>query len=282
MSEKSHQTATTTILPQSGWNSINLKELWYFRELFYFLTWRDLKIRYKQTILGIGWAVLQPVCTMLIFTIFFGRLASMPSDGIPYSLFALTGLIPWVFFSNGVNNATNGIVSDANLIKKVYFPKVIIPTSSVSAALFDFLVASTLLFSLLPFYQIYPSMRLLLYPFAICFCYFTSLGISLWLSGLNVLFRDIRYVIPFILQTWMFLTPIAYPSSLVPESWRLIYGLNPMVGVIDLYRWIVLGGSYEVGIQPGAFSLSIIISITTFFTGLYYFYKIESSFADVI
>lgn len=272
----------TLIAPSKGWSFIKLHELWIFRELFYFLAWRDVKVRYKQTILGIVWVILQPLVSMAIFTLFFGRLAQIPSDGVPYSLFALTGLVPWLFFTNGVNNASQSVVSEANLIKKVYFPRLIVPTATIAAAFCDFLFSFAFLFLVLPFYDIYPTTRFLFFPILTFFMIITALGISYWLSAFNVLFRDIKYTIPFLMQIWMFMTPIVYPSSLLPESWRFLFSLNPMVGIVEGFRWIILGNILQESFLSSHLVISFCVGALLFVTGALYFRKIETTFADVV
>lgn len=264
--------------PQKSSGNI-FSELWAYRELFYFLTWRNVKIRYKQTILGIGWVILQPLCNMLIFTIFFGKLANIPSGTVPYSLFALTGLIPWTFFSNGVTLATNSVVGDANLITKVYFPRILIPISSISAGMIDMVFMLLMLLLLFPFYGIMPHLGLCLLPVVILYLYMATIGVGVWLSALNVLFRDIRYIIPFMIQLWLFLTPIVYPVSLLPEKWQIPYSLNPMVGVVETFRWAVLVQNETNFLVIG---VSALVSLFLFVTGILYFRKTETSFADVV
>jgi lipopolysaccharide transport system permease protein len=228
---------TQIIKPTTGWFSFRLAELWRHRELIYFLTWRDVKVRYKQTALGIAWAVLQPALSMVVFSLFFGRLAKVPSDGIPYPAFAYAALVPWTFFASGLTQTSNSIVGSAALVTKIYFPRLSLPMASVLAGLIDLLVSMLLLAVIMIFYSIKVTAAILWLPVFLALAVITSLGVGLWLSALNVQYRDVRYVLPFLVQLWMFATPIAYPSSLLPEQWRALYALNPMVGVVEGFRW---------------------------------------------
>lgn len=269
----------SVIEPEKGWVALDLRTLFGYRELFYFLTWRDIKIRYKQTILGAAWAILQPFLTMIIFSIFFGRLAEMPSDGLPYPLFCFSGLALWAFFSNGLTFSTMSMVREANTIKKIYFPRLIIPTSSIISGLVDFLLAFTVLLGMMVFYKIGPNWHVLFLPLFVLLAVITALGVGLWLSALNVLFRDVQYAVPFLVQAWLFLTPIAYPSSLLNGVWKTIYGINPMAGVIDGFRWALFG----MPTKPGPMLLvSVSVSIIVFISGAYYFKRMEKVFADVV
>ena len=261
-----------------GRPALRLQELWTHRELLYFLTWRDIKVRYKQTALGVTWALLQPLAGMLIFTIFFGHLADVGSDGLPYVLFSYSGLVLWTFFSNGVAQSSNSLVASASLLTKVYFPRLVIPLGAVVAGFLDLLLGLCLLAVLMAVYGVAPPPAVFLAPFFLLLLLTTVLGVGLWLSALNVKYRDVRYVVPFMTQLWLFATPIAYPSSLLDEPWRTLYGLNPMVGVIDGFRWAVLGGP-----SPGwALALSIVSASVVFVSGLYYFRRMERDFADII
>ncbi len=259
--------------------SLRLKELLEFHELIYFLTWRDLKVRYKQTALGVIWAVLQPLLTMVVFTIFFGRLAKIPSDGVPYPIFSYTALLPWQLFANGVTNSSNSLVNNSNLITKIYFPRLIMPMSSVAGGLADFFVSFLVLMGMMIYYGITPTWAILTLPFFILLATATSFSVGLWLSAINVKYRDVRYTVPFLTQIWLFLTPIAYPSSLVPEKWRFIYGLNPMAGVVEGFRWALLGKSNQ---DWHMISASVIIVIVLLIGGLIYFRRMERTFADII
>jgi lipopolysaccharide transport system permease protein len=266
------------IRPSRGWLNLNLRELWAYRELLYFLVWRDIKVRYKQTALGAAWAVLQPVLTMLVFSVFFGRLAKVPSDGIPYPVFAYAALLPWQLFAYALTESANSLVSSQNLIKKVYFPRLVVPISSVLAGLVDFAISFCVLLCLMLYYRIVPTWAVLMLPVFVLFALATALAVGLWLSALNVEFRDVRYTIPFLTQFWMFATPVAYPSSLVPERWRPLLGLNPMAGVVDGFRWALLGQSTS----PGPLLwVSIAAVAVLLMGGLMYFKRMESTFADV-
>lgn len=269
----------TLLKPASGWVSLNLGEVWRFRELLYFLTWRDVIVRYKQTALGASWAIIQPFLTMVVFSLFFGHLASMPSDGIPYPVFSFAALVPWTFFANGLTQSSNSLVGSANLIQKVYFPRLMIPAASVLGGVIDFILAFVVLLGMMAFYRIVPSINVLWLPGFLLLALITSLGVGLWLSALNVRFRDVRYVVPFITQFWLFATPIAYPSSLLEEPWRTIYGLNPMVGVVEGVRWALLGTKTA----PGAMiAVSSLTSVLVLVSGAYYFRRMEKAFADII
>ena len=259
--------------------SLNLKELWEYHELLYFLVWRDIKVRYKQTALGVTWAILQPLLTMVVFTIFFGRLAKVPSDGLPYPIFSFAALLPWQLFSNALTTSSTSLVANRDLITKVYFPRLIIPLSSTLAGLVDFCIAFFVLIGMMVYYGIVPTSAVVTLPLFVLLAIVTSLAISLWLSALNVRYRDVRFTIPFLTQFWLFITPIAYPSSLVPEKWRLIYGLNPMAGVVEGFRWALLGKSNETG---PLIIVSVIIVIIMLIGGLIYFRYTEKTFADIV
>jgi homopolymeric O-antigen transport system permease protein len=262
-----------------GLVSLRLGELWQYRELLYFLIWRDVKVRYKQTALGIAWAVVQPFFTMVIFSLFFGRLAKMPSDGVPYPLFAYCALVPWGFFANGLNMGSNSLVESANLIRKVYLPRLAIPIATVLSGGVDFLVSFLLLLGMMTYYGRLPGIAVVWLPLLLLLGLVTALGVSLWLSALNVQYRDVRYTIPFLTQIWMFATPIAYPSSLVPEAWQPLYGLNPMVGVVEGFRWALLG----TATRPGPMLIvSSLAALAILITGTMYFRYTEKTFADVV
>jgi len=267
------------ISPSRGWVALKLGELWEYRELLYFLVWRDIKVRYKQTVLGIAWAIIQPFFTMIVFSLFFGRLAKMPSDGMPYPIFSYAALVPWSFFANGLSMASNSLVDSANLIKKVYFPRLAIPLATVLSGIVDFVLAFVMLLGMMLYFGIVPTIDVLWLPFFLMLALLTSLGVSLWLSAMNVQFRDVRYTIPFLTQLWLFATPIAYPSSLLSEPWRTLYGINPMVGVVEGFRWALLG----TNTSPGPIIIvSSFVSLSLMVSGAFYFRRMEKTFADVV
>jgi lipopolysaccharide transport system permease protein len=267
------------IEPSRGWVSLKLRELWEYRELLYFLIWRDVKVRYKQSVLGAAWAIIQPFFTMVVFSLFFGKLAKIPSDGIPYPIFSYTALVPWAFFANGLNQASNSLVGSSNLITKVYFPRLAMPIASVLGGFVDFVLAFIMLIGMILYYGMAPTLNVVWLPFFLMLAFITSLGASLWLSAMYVQFRDVRHIVPFMTQIWLFATPIAYPSSLLSEPWRTIYGINPMVGVVEGFRWALLG----VGNAPGAIIIvSSAVAITLLLSGAFYFRRMERTFADVV
>jgi lipopolysaccharide transport system permease protein len=267
------------IAPSRGWASLKLHDLWEYRELLYFLIWRDVKDRYKQTALGIVWAVLQPFFVMVIFSLFFGRLAKMPSDGVPYPIFAYTALIPWTFFAYGVAQASNSLVTNSNLINKIYFPRLAIPIASVLGGLVDFVPAFAVLLGMMFYYGLYPGIDAFWLPGFLLLSLITSLGIGIGLAALNVHFRDVRYTVPFLLQCWLFATPIAYPSSLLSEPWKTVYAINPMVGVVEGFRWALLG----TGPAPGAMIVvSSCAALALLISAALYFRRLERNFADVV
>lgn len=273
-------TPITFIQPTRGWVSLRLQEIWEFRELLYFLLWRDLKVRYKQTALGAAWAIIQPFMTMVVFNLFFGRLAHVPSDGIPYPIFTYTALVPWTFFANGLNQSSNSLVGSAHLITKVYFPRLTIPLASVLSGILDFSIAFVVLLLLMFYYDISITAQALWMPFFFLLALMTALGVGLWLSAVNVKFRDVRYVVPFLIQFWMFATPIAYPSSLLSDPWRTVYAINPMVGVVEGFRWSLLGSTASV---PGTMTLiSFAMAFLVLISGAFYFRRMEKSFADMV
>lgn len=265
--------------PLKGRVSLKLREVWEYRELLYFLTWRDIKVRYKQTLLGASWAIIQPVCIMLVFSLFFGRLARMPSDGIPYPLFSFAALVPWTFFAYGLNQSSNSLVASANLIQKVYFPRLVIPLSSIFSGIVDFLLAFLVLLGMMSFYRFFPGIRLVWLPALLLLGLVTALGVGLWLAALNVRYRDVRYMVPFITQFWLFATPIAYPSSLLPEPWRTLYGLNPMVGVVEGFRWALLNTQKA---PAPMLAVSSLVALGILVGGAFYFGRMEQTFADVV
>ena len=268
------------IQPSKGWVSLQLGELWRYRELLYFLTWRDIKVRYKQTVLGAAWAVLQPFMTMIVFSLFFGGLAKIPSDGVPYPIFSYAALVPWTFFATGLSMSSNSLVGSANLIKKVYFPRLAIPIATVLSGAVDFLIAFVVLIGMMLFFGIVPTANVIFLPFFVLLAFVTSLGVGLWLSAMNVQFRDVRYTVPFLTQFWMFITPIAYPSSMIEnETLRAIYGINPMAGVVEGFRWALLGTDSAPG---PVIIVSSIAALFLLISGLYYFRRMEKTFADVV
>ena len=265
--------------PSKGLLSLKLGDVWEYRELLYFLVWRDVKVRYKQTALGAAWAILQPVMTMLVFSVFFGRLAKVPSDGVPYPVFAFTALLPWQLFAYALSESSNSLVSNQNLITKVYFPRLVIPIAGVLAGLVDFAISFAVLLGLMWYYGIAPTPAIALLPLFVLFAIVTALAVGLWLSALNVKYRDVRYTIPFLTQFWMFATPVAYPASLVPERWRALYGLNPMAGVVEGFRWALLGKEHSPG---PLLAVSIVAVALLLVGGLIYFKKTEALFADLV
>lgn len=266
------------IAPAHGWEGLELRDLWKYRELLYFLTWRDIKVRYKQTLLGAAWAILQPVLTMVIFSLIFGQLAHLPSEGIPYPIFTYTALLPWQLFAFALTNSSNSLVGSQGLVSKVYFPRLVIPIASVLPGLVDFAISFVVLIGMMIFYQVPLTARVLILPMFLLLALASALGVGLWLSALNVEYRDIRYVVPFLTLFWQYATPVAYSSTLIPEKWRLLYGLNPMTGVVEGFRWALLG-SGEVG---GMLWISIAIILFLVAGGLAYFRRMEATFADVI
>ena len=279
MHESNSQMQITVIEPVKGWVSFDLKEVWNYRELLYILAKRDIKVRYKQTIFGGLWAIIQPFFMMVVFTLFFGRLAKVPSDGIPYPIFVYAGLLPWTYFANALSASGNSLVGSANLITKVYFPRLIIPASASLAGLLDFFVAMIVLGAMMIYYQFAPNISILLLPCLVSLTFLCAVGVGLWLSALNVEYRDIRYVIPFLIQLWMFVSPVIYPVSMLKEEYRWLLALNPMGGVIEAYRSSLLG---HMPVNWFLLSLSTIIILILFISGLYYFRRMERSFADVV
>ncbi|MBX7221902.1 MAG: ABC transporter permease [Blastocatellia bacterium] len=269
----------TRIQASRGWVSLKLAEVWEFRELLYFLIWRDVKVRYKQTLVGAGWAIIQPVFTMAVFSIFFGRLAKMPSDGIPYPVFSLAALVPWTFFANALTQAANSLATNANLVTKVYFPRLIIPTAGVLAGLFDLAISFVVLVGLMGYYGIFPKVQMLAFPLFIGLAVVAAMGVGLWMAAVNVEYRDVRYALPFVVQFWMFATPIAYSSTLVPPEWRTLYAVNPMVGVIEGIRWSLLGTG---SVSWGMLAVSCLVALGLLISGAFYFRRMEKDFADRI
>lgn len=264
----------------SGWVSLRLGELWAYRELVYFLTWRDVKVRYKQTVLGAAWAILQPFLTMLVFSLFFGKLAKMPSDGVPYPIFAFAALVPWTFFANGLTQSSNSLVGSANLITKVYFPRLAVPVATILSGVIDFVLAFGVLLAMMFYYRLAPSVHVIWLPVFMLLALVTSLGVGLWLSAMNVQFRDVRYTVPFLTQFWLFATPIAYPITLLHEPWKQnVFAINPMVGAVEGFRWAIFGARpAPVAIVAVSFATAIIVLAG----GALYFRRMERTFADIV
>jgi lipopolysaccharide transport system permease protein len=286
-SSVAHSAAIPTVLiePTRGWTSLRLRDVWEYRELLYFLVWRDVKVRYKQTALGAAWAILQPLLAMVVFTIFFGKLAGVGSEGLPYPIFSYTALLPWTFFAQGLSQSSDSLVGSANLVSKVYFPRLVIPTASVLAGVVDFAIAFVVLFGLMAYYGIWPSSAVVFLPLFLLLAFATALGVGMWLAALNVQYRDVKYVVPFFIQLWLFVTPVIYPASRVTTklaehglpTW--IYGLNPMAGVVEGFRWSLLG----VGTRPGPVILaSAAVTTVLLLSGAFYFRRMERTFADVV
>ena len=271
--------ASTLITPPRAGLDLNLRELWAYRELLYFFVWRELKVRYKQTVIGAGWAIIQPLFTMLVFSLFFGVLAKIPSEGIPYPIFYLSALLPWMYFANALTHSTNAIVEHQRVITKVYFPRVLLPLAAVLAGLVDLAIGFLLLIGLMFIYGVAPTPAVLLLPVLLLLAVATALGAGLWLSAWNAMYRDVRYIVPFLVQFWMFASPVVYPSSLVPERWRWLYGLNPMAGVIEGFRWALTGQGQPPGIVLLA---SAAVVLLVLFAGLIYFRNTEDTIADVV
>lgn len=269
----------TVYEPSHGWLSLNLCELWHYRELLVFLTWRDIKVRYAQAVLGATWAILQPLLTMVIFSVIFGQLAQLPSDGIPYPVFSYVALLPWQLFAGALQRAGTSLVGNSNLLTKVYFPRLIIPISAVAAGLVDFAIAFVVLFGLMLFYNIQLTWAVLVLPFLILLALLTALAVGVWLSALNVQYRDVQHMIPFLVQAWMYASPVAYSVGLIPSGkWRILYGLNPMAGVIQGFRWALLGAAPPDELMV----VSVVIVAILLVSGLYYFKRMEKTFADVV
>ena len=270
---------TIRIAPSKGWVSIKLHELWQYRELLYFLIWRDIKVRYKQTALGGAWAIIQPFSTMVVFSLFFGKLAKIPSDNIPYPIFCYAALVPWTFFANGLTQSSESLIGNANLIRKVYFPRLTIPIAAALSGIVDFGLAFVVLLGMMLYYGVVPTVNVIWLPFFLLLALVCSMGVGLWLSALNLKYRDVRYVVPFVTQLWLFVTPIAYPSTLIPARWQLVYGLNPMAGVVKGFRWALLGTTGG----PGSIILvSSLASLLVLIGGVFYFKRMERTFADLV
>jgi lipopolysaccharide transport system permease protein len=269
----------TIIRPSRGWVALQLGEIWRYRELLFFLIWRDVKVRYKQTAIGGAWAIIQPLLAMIIFTVFFGRLAKLPSDGIPYPLFSYAALLPWQLFAHALTESSNSVVANERLVTKVYFPRLIIPLASVLSGLVDFAVAFVIVLAMMAWYRVPPTWTIFTLPLFLVLTLVTALAIGLWLAALNVQYRDVRYTVAFIVQLWLFASPVAYSSSLVPVRWRPVYGLNPMAGVIEGFRWALLSKTSGPG---GMLAVSTAVVLMILVGGLYYYRRMEKSFADVV
>ena len=267
------------IQARDTWLALDLGELWTYRELLYFFVWRDIKVRYKQTVIGAAWAILQPVLTMLVFSLFFGKLARIPSQGLPYPIFYYCALLPWMYFATAMQSGTNIVVDQQRVITKIYFPRVVLPIASVLAGLLDFAISFAVFLLMMIYYHIYPTRAIVWLPAFTLLTILTALGVGLWLSALNALYRDVRYVLPFLVQFWMFASPVAYPSSLVPAKWRWLYGLNPMTGVIEGFRWALTGHGQAPGVLLAASSGAVLLLV---FSGLVYFHAMEGRIADVV
>ena len=267
------------IAPPHGWFDLNLGGLWQYRELLYFFVWRDIKIRYKQTVVGAAWAVFQPLMTMAVFSLFFGKLAKIPSNGLPYPVFYFSALLPWTYFSGALQNATSVVVEQQRVITKVYFPRLVLPLSAVVAGLVDFSIGFVVFLVMMAYYRIVPSLPIFFFPLFLLMAVLTALGVGLFLSALNAIYRDVRYVLPFLVQFWMFASPVAYPSSLVPQRWRWLYELNPMAGVIDGFRWSLTGKGQPPGILLAVSAAMVVLLVAA---GTVYFQKMEGTIADVV
>ncbi len=278
--ELKKQPNTVIIKPSKGWVGLNLKDLWVYRELVYFLTWRDIKVRYKQSVLGILWAILKPFMTMVVFTIFFGNLAKIPSDGVPYPIFSYTAILPWELFASALIVASRSMVGSGNMISKIYFPRMIVPLSSIMASVVDFFIGFVILIGMMLFYRVTPTINILWLPLLILLTLVSALGVGFWTSALMVRYRDVGYLMPFVTELWKFLTPVVYPASMIPEKWRLLYALNPMTGVVEGFRYALLGTTQSVSLPMVLISAGI--SILILITGLFYFRRMEKQFADMI
>jgi len=278
--QKTENLPVTYLKPPAGLGSLQLRDLWHYRELIYFMTWRNLKVRYKQTLLGASWAVLRPFLTMVVFSIFFGDLAEVPSDGVPYPIFSFAALVPWGLFSDAVSVGGRSLVQNRHMITKVYFPRVILPLSSILAGVVDFLIAFVVLIGMMIYYKISPTVYVWTLPLFLLLALVTATGVGLWLAALNVQYRDVAYVTPFLTQLWLYVTPIAYPASMVPEGWQLIYSLNPMAGVVEGFRWALLGT--EQGAPGMQLVISSVVALVLLVSGYTYFRRMERSFADMV
>src|SRR5437899_8933653 len=267
------------LTPPRGWLDLNLREVWSARELLYFFVWRDVKVRYKQTAIGVAWAVLQPLLNMVVFSLFFGKLAKIPSAGLPYPVFYYCALLPWTYFATALASATTTVVDQQHIVTKVYFPRVVLPLAAVASGLLDLGIGFGVFLAMMLYYRIAPTPAILMLPAFVLLAVLTALGVGLWLSALNAIYRDVRYVLPFLVQFWMFASPVAYPSSLVPERWRWLYGLNPMAGVIEGFRWSLTGRGQPPDLLLAASAGAVLVTLAG---GLFYFHRAESTIADVV
>ncbi|MHB8185464.1 MAG: ABC transporter permease [Dermatophilaceae bacterium] len=276
---KGHDGATVVLEPAVGWSALKLGEVWQSHELMLFLAWRDIKVRYAQAALGVAWAVIQPLLMMVVFTVFLGHLAKIPSDGVPYAVFAFAGLVPWILFANATGGAAQSLVGSANLVSRVWFPRLVLPGAALLSFLPDVAIASLLLIGLMIFYGMSVPVTALMLPLFVAFALLAAASVGVWLSALNVAYRDVRYAVPFVIQLWLFATPVAYPASLVPAGYRDLLGLNPMAGVVEGFRWALLGQNQPPWALMG---VSALVMVALLVTGLYYFRRVEHGFADVI
>jgi lipopolysaccharide transport system permease protein len=273
-------TVTTVIEASKGWVPLRLREMWEYREVLYFLIWRDIKVRYRQTVIGAAWALIQPLMTMVVFSVFFGKLAKIPSDGVPYPLFSLAALVPWTFTATGVNQSANSLVNNGHLITKVYFPRLLVPMARVLAGVPDVVLSFTLLLGMIWWYGfLRPGTHLLWIPMFGLLAFFIALGVGLWLSALNVRYRDVQHAVPFLVQIWLFATPVAYPSSLLPGAWHTVYALNPMVSIVDGFRWAMLGTQPPA---PASIVVSTLVTLLIVVAGAFFFRRVERTFADIV
>lgn len=272
-------TPTIFIRPSTGWTALNLRDLWVYRELIFFMIWRDLKVRYKQTLLGATWAIIQPVMTMLVFNFLFTKVAKVPTEGIPYPIFSFTALLPWGLFTTALNTASRSLTANTNMVSKVYFPRLVLPIASVLAGLVDFAIAFVLLIGMMIYYKITPTVAVWTLPLFMLLAIITALGVALWLSAINVKYRDVNYALPFLTNFWLFITPVAYSANVISQKWQLVYSLNPMAGVVNGFRWALLGAETVLG---PALAVSIGISLIVLIGGLFYFRNMERTFADLI
>ena len=273
------QPETIFIKPSTGLAALNLRDLWTYRELVYFMIWRDIKVRYKQTMLGAAWAIIQPVLTMLVFTFVFGTVAKLPTDGLPYPIFSYTALLPWGLFTTALNTASRSLTSNQNMVTKTYFPRLVLPLASVLGGLVDFVIAFAILIVLMIYYKVTPTAAIWTLPLFLLLTVITALGVALWLSAINVQYRDVNYVLPFLTQFWLFITPVAYSAKLVSEKWRMIYSINPMAGVVNGFRWALLGTDTGPNLNM---IVSICVALLFLISGLFYFRSMEKTFADTI